>query len=197
MLTPRDRMWAFIRKARKVTCQQLQEGVGSPHLNLETIQDYLLVLCRSGYLKQLNKQGHDARVRFDEVHFELVKDSIEAPRINKEGGKVTQGVVTLAMWRAMKAIKEFDYRDIQRAASLGDVLQVSAQTAKSYVVLLARAGYFKTVRAAKPGIPARYRMVRDTGHHAPAITRRKCVFDRNTGAFTWQQSEQEVCDGLQ
>jgi hypothetical protein len=52
------------------------------------------------------------------------------------------------------------------------------------------------VREAKPGVPARYRLVRDTGAHAPAITRRKVVFDRNLGEFSYQESEQEVCDGL-
>lgn len=197
MLTPRERMWATIRKLRKCTCMQLQEAAGAPYLNLETIQDYLLALSRTGYLEAQNQQGHDARIKFDEVHFKLVKDSLEAPRINKAGKPVTQGLATLAMWRAMKALKAFDYKDVQNAASLGTVCVVTAQSAKSYVLLLARAGYFRTVREAKPGIPARYRLVRDTGAHAPAITRRKAVFDRNTGAFTWQQTEQEVCDALE
>lgn len=197
MLTPRERMWVGIRKLRQCTAMQLQEFVGKPFLNLETIQDYLLALSRTGYLQALNKQGHDARIKFDQVHFKLVKDSFEAPRVNKAGKAVTQGTATLAMWRAMKALKEFDYKEVQHAASLGKVCVVTAQTAKSYVLLLARAGYFRTVRAAKGNLPARFRLVRDTGAHAPAITRRKSVFDRNTGAFTWQESEQEVCDGLE
>ena len=197
MQTPRERMWATIRKLRTCTCMQLQEAAGKPWLNLETIQDYLLVLHRAGYLEQLNQQGHDARVKYDEVHFKLVKDQFEAPRLTKSGAKVTQGTATLAMWRAMKALKEFDYRDVQQAASLGKTCVVTAQTAKSYVVLLARAGYFRTLRESKGGTPARFRLVRDTGAHAPAITRRKAVFDRNVGEFTWQQSEQEVCDDLE
>lgn len=197
MQTPRDRMWATIRKLRKCSCQQIQEAAGSPFLNLDTIQEYLVRLVGAGYLEQLNKQGQDERAKYAEVHFRLVKDSFEAPRINKAGAKVTQGTATLAMWRAMKALKEFDYKEVKAAASLGNVCVVSDQTAKSYVVLLARAGYFRTVRAARPGVPARYRLVRDSGAHAPAITRRKAVFDRNMGEFTWQQSEQEVCDDLE
>lgn len=196
MLTPRERMWQTIRKLRQCTAEQLQEAAGRPFLNLETIQDYLLMLSRTGYLEALNKQGHDARSKFDEVCFRLVKDSFDAPRINKAGKAVTQGTATLAMWRAMKALKEFDWHEVQSAASLGKLCVVTAQSAKSYVVLLARAGYFRTLRQSKPGLPARYRLVRDTGAHAPAITRRKAVFDRNTGQFTWQQTEQEVCDGL-
>lgn len=197
MLTPRDRMWATIRKLKKCSCMQVQEAAGSPYLNLDTIQEYLVRLVEAGYLVALNKQGHDARDKYTEVHFKLAKDSFEAPRINKAGKAVTQGTPTLAMWRAMKALKEFDYREVQHAASLGKLCVVSAQTAKSYVLLLARAGYFRTLREAAGPIPARYRLVRDTGAHAPAITRRKSVFDRNTGAFTWQETEQEVCDGLE
>lgn len=196
MLTPRDRIWQTIRKLRLFTCMELQEAAGRPILNLETIQDYLLSLARAGYLKSLNKQGQDAQAKFDHVRYELVRDAVDAPRLTLAGKPVVQGTVTLAMWRAMKALKEFDYKDIQRAATLGKKCEVTPQTAKSYVVLLARAGYFRTLREARPGVPARYRLVRDTGAHAPAITRRKAVFDRNVGEFTWQQPEQEVCDGL-
>lgn len=196
MLTPRDRMWQAIRRQRKFTCMELQEACGRPMLNLETMQDYLLALVRAGHLKQLNKQGQDARAKFDQVRFELVKDAFETPRLDKQGKVVTQGTATLAMWRAMKALKEFDHREIQKAATLGSIFKVSAQTAKSYVALLAQAGYFRTLRQAQGPIPARYRLVRDTGAHPPAITRRKVVFDRNLGEFTHQESEQEVCNGI-
>lgn len=198
LLTPRERMWQGIRQLREqFTAQQLQEALDRPIMDLETIQDYLLQLDQAGYLQRLGAQGRKDGYKFDEVRFKLVKDSFEAPRVGLKGQKVEQGTQTLAMWRAMKALRDFDYRDVQRAATLGNVCQVTAQTAKSYVVLLARAGYFRTVREAKPGTPARYRLARDTGAHAPAITRRKAVFDRNKGEFTWQQPEQEVCDGLE
>ena len=69
--------------------------------------------------------------------------------------------------------------------------------ADTYVNALSRAGYFRTMRPSKPKVPAQYRLIRDTGHQAPAITRRKVVFDRNTGAFAELQTAQEVCDGLE
>lgn len=191
MRTPRERMWQAIRRLRKFTCMQVQEVMGSPYPTIDSIQEYLYALKGNGYLKALNRSS-----RFEEIAFELVKDAIDAPRFNKAGRPATQGLATLAMWRAMKALKEFDYLDVQKAASLGETCKVTGQTAKSYVNALGRAGYFRTVCEAKPGVPARFRLVRDTGAHAPAITRRKAVFDRNVGEFTWQQSEQEVCDGL-
>jgi len=90
----------------------------------------------------------------------------------------------------------FDYIDIARAATLG-TLVVKPQTAKSYVLQLARAGYLITMRPSKPGTPARYRLDKNTGMHAPAITRLKVVFDRNTGQTANLQTAQEVCDELE
>ena len=197
LTTPRERMWQTVRKLRAgFTCQQLQEAADRPMLSLDAIQEYLVQLEQSGHIRRKAKQVRKQH-RFDHVTFELVTDSFDAPRVDAAGRAVTQGIKTLAMWRAMKVLKDFDYRDIQRAASLGTACQVTPLTAKSYVVLLARANYFRTLQAAKGSTPARYRLVRDTGAHAPAITRRKAVFDRNSGEFTWQQSAQEVCDGLE
>jgi hypothetical protein len=39
--------------------------------------------------------------------------------------------------------------------------------------------------------------VRNTGPHAPAITRRKVVLDRNTGTVSELQTAQEVADELE
>lgn len=197
LLTPRERVWRAARKLRKFTMLELQDAA-LPLVAWHTTKTYAQVLCKVGFIEAVDTQGRASNGgSFGEVQYRLVKDSFEAPRITRAGSKVTQGTATLAMWRAMKALKEFDYHDIQRAASLGKACMVTAQTAKAYVVLLARADYFRTITPSKPGTAARYRLVRDTGAHAPAITRRKAVFDRNTGAFPWQQTEQEVCDGLE
>lgn len=196
LLTPRERVWQAVRKVRsRFTAQSLQEAIGSPFVDLELINEYLLQLAQAGYLVRLNEQERKDD-RFGHIRFKLVKDTLDAPRVRADGTPVVQGLKTLAMWRAMKALKEFDHRDIQRTASLPGTCEITAHTAKSYVVLLARAGYFRVLRVAQPGTPARYRLTRDTGAQAPAITRRKAVFDRNCGEFTWQQTEQEVCDGL-
>lgn len=195
MLTPRERTWQAIRRLQTFTVLELQDAI-KPVVIYETCESYLRWLVKAGYVKSSGVQRRGAKSKFEELHYTLVKDAFEAPRVTRAGGLVTQGIATLAMWRAMKALGEFDHLDIQRAASVGDC-QVKAQTAKSYVNALARAGYYRTVRAAKPGTPSRYRLVRDTGAHPPAITRRKSVFDRNTGEFTWEQSAQEVCDGLE
>lgn len=194
MLTPRERIWQAARRLRSFTVSELQDAT-KPVVNLETCESYLKWLAKAGVLSSTGA-ARNAKAKFEEARYTLLKDSLDAPRVTLEGQRVTQGIATLAMWRAMKALKEFDHHDIQRASSIPDC-QVKPQTAKSYVAALARAGYFRTVRPSKPGTPARFRLIRDTGVHAPAVTRRKVVFDRNTGAFSELQTAQEVCDALE
>jgi hypothetical protein len=194
MRTPRERVWSAIRKLRTFTLLQLQDSA-YPLVSFYTARSYVGMLVKAGYLVAMPAEPA-ARGGTSQAHFELVKDSFDAPRLNRAGEVVTQGTATLAMWRAMIALKEFDWHDVARAASLPGA-EVNPQTAKTYVVMLERAGYFRTVRASKPGIAARLRLVKNTGAHAPAITRRKTVFDRNLGEFIWQESAEEVCDGLE
>lgn len=198
MQTPRERLWSAARKLRRFTLMQLQDAT-KPVVRFDTCETYLRCLVKAGYLAAGPVQRR--KVGFGEAEYELVKDCLDAPRLDRDGKAVTQGLATLAMWRAMQILKSFDWQDVQRAATLpagrGAAVQVTAQTAKSYVNVLGRAGYFKTMQEAKPGTPARYRLVRNTGPHAPAVTRRKVVFDRNAGEFAWQESEQEVVDATE
>lgn len=192
--TPRERVWAAVRKLRKgFTTLSVQDHC-EPMVRLTCVNDYFDDLAKAGFIQRVKrgakKPGHQEADVFD-----LVRDQFEAPRLS--GGKpVTQGLGVLAMWRAMKVLQRgFDYRDIAAAAS-HEGFVVKQQAAKAYVNGLARAGYFREVMASKPGTPARYALARNTGPHAPAITRRKCVFDRNTGTFSELETTQEVCDAL-
>lgn len=195
MLTPRERLWAAARKLRTFTLMQWQDAT-KPVVLFATCETYLDCLVAGGYLKPIDAPHQRPRGGFGEVRYQLVKDALDAPRLDRKGKPVTQGQGTLAMWRAMQILKTFDWHDVQCAASLPHA-PVKAQTAKSYVKALAAAGYFQTLQESKPGTAARFRLVRRTGAHAPAITRRKVVFDRNKGEFAWQESEQEVVDGLE
>jgi hypothetical protein len=98
------------------------------------------------------------------------------------------------MWRAMKVLqKRLRLHEVAQAASQDGFVVKPTRRATSP---RSRAPATSTLREAKPGTPARYRLAKNTGPHAPAITRRKCVFDRNTGAFAELQTAQEVCDGI-
>lgn len=199
MLTPRERVWQSVRKfgmRQHFTALMVEDGC-LPTVPFQTVNAYLLDLKKAGHLEQIGHATPDtpAGSRKHPPIYKLVKTAFEAPRVGLNGVETRQGLGVLAMWRCMKVLKSFDYRDLARAAS-HPTLIVAEQTAQKYVNALARAGYLAILRAPTRLLPGRYRLTRNTGHHAPAITRIKCVFDRNLGQFTWQQPEQEVCDGL-
>jgi len=198
--TPRERIWAAIRVMKKGFTRQTVQDRCEPMVPFTAVHDYFDALVAAGFIVKAGGGDRRAGSRSPairaELQYDLVKDQFDAPRLDAAGKSVTQGIATLAMWRAMKVLKAFDYKDVAAAASANG-LEVKPLTAKTYVVLLARAGYFQTLKEAKPGTPARYRLAKNTGPHAPAITRRKCVFDRNTAQFAELETAQEVCDALE
>lgn len=196
---PRERVWAAIMALHlsqpegfdKTTIQDKC----NPMVSWTLVDDYTDDLVKGGYLKKLPGTGGRKGVLQQPVLFTLEKPQGTAPRVSVSGSKVTQGEGNEAMWRAMKVLPVFDFHDIAQAATLGSMV-VGEQTAKKYVSHLARAGYLAVIKPAKPGTAAKLRLAKNTGMHAPAITRLKVVFDRNTGEFANLQTAQEVCDGL-
>jgi hypothetical protein len=197
--TPRERVWSAIRRLKNGFTTLSVQDACEPMVLISCVEDYFKELEPAGFIRRVSKgkqvPGRSACVTTAH-EYELVRNQFEAPRLSN-GKAVTAGSGVLAMWRAMKVLnKGFDYTDIARAASLEQFV-VKPSTAHMYVNALARAGYLQTLRAAKPGTPARFRLQKNTGPHAPAITRLKCVFDRNTGEFAQLQTAQEVCDGIE
>lgn len=197
LMTPRERVWAAAMtfdEGKSFTKASLQDHC-APMVPWSVMDDYLPALERAGFIKRNGGQEPVPGKKGEPISWVRVKKSVDAPRISKKGEPVTQGLATLSMWRAMKVLKTFDHNVVASAASLPPLI-VGVASAKTYVNLLARAGYLQTVRPSKPGVPTVYRLLRNTGPHAPAITRRKCVFDRNTGTFAELETAQEVCDGI-
>jgi hypothetical protein len=198
--TPRERIWAAIRALKKGFTTLTVQDACAPMVPLSCVEDYMNELVAAGFVKKVGA-GDRVSGRAPCITLghkcDLVKNQFDAPRLNNGGKAVTQGLGVLAMWRAMKVMqKGFDHNEVAKAASQ-DGFVVKVATAKTYVHALARAGYFQQLKPAKPGTPARYRLLKNTGPHAPAITRRKCVFDRNTGTFAELETPQEVCDGIE
>ncbi|WP_454908408.1 hypothetical protein [Variovorax gossypii] len=198
MQMPRERMWDAILKLRKgFTAWDVQDAT-QPVVGFDATRDYFVELETAGYIKRTGGgelTGHGARRT--RPTFDLVKVSNTAPQLSR-GKKVTQGTGVLAMWRAMKILRKgFSAQDLANAASIDGVFTVPRITADSYAHALAKAGYLAPLAKPKTGVATRWRLVRDSGPHAPAITKRKGVFDRNTGTFAELETAQEVCDGLE
>ena len=116
MRTPRERVWAAIRKLRTFTRLELQD-TALPLVNWATMSSYVKWLERAGHVQPVTTAPR-APGRKSEITFRLVKDALEAPRVSKRGERVTQGAATLAMWRAMRTLHQWNWHDIQRAARI-------------------------------------------------------------------------------
>lgn len=198
MQLPRERVWSAIRRLKKGFSISSVQDACEPMVMFGTVRDYMRALEAAGKIRRVVDStpvsGHGA-MRTTPL-FDLTCKDYEAPRLLRNGTPVTQGLATEAMWRCMRVLKTWSPQQLSDAATLGDCV-VPVQTVKAYIKHLSRAGYLQVVVPSKPGTQAVYRLVRNTGPHAPAVTRAKVVFDRNVGQAVELQSAQEVCDGLE
>lgn len=195
--TPRERTWRAVMASPAPFTRMSVQDLCSPMVEMCLVADYLDALERAGYLMRVGGgvlMGERGCKR-TEYEYRLTSRPAEAPRLTQQGKPVTQGLATTAMWRAMKVLKTFNFHDLAKAATLGDFI-VPPIAAKKYLLALAHAGYLQQVHKSKPGTAAVWRLVKNTGPHAPAVTRLKAVFDRNTGKFSTLQTAQEICDAI-
>lgn len=188
--TRRELVWQTVRACgiKGTFTEQDVDGVCMPPLPTQDVSRYLREFAAGGALEVVGKTAHKqtaASSRFKSPIYRLLKTSGEAPGTPLLG--------TLAMWRAMKIMKSFDSKDLARAAS-HPAAPVSPTTARMYVRFLYQAGYLLQTKPGKTaaGGASRYMLVRNTGPHAPSITRVKCVLDRNTGELIQLQTAAEV-----
>ncbi len=151
----------------------------------KTIRDYLDALYRANFVViSVGKPGNaDAYL--------LVNDTgVQAPRLDKEGKPVTQGLARDHMWRTMKMLSaggDFSARDLAIVART-DAVAVSETDARDYVGNLLKAGYLAiTHKAGTRGGLARYRLLKNTGPCAPSVQRQKTVFDHNLQKIMWAE----------
>ncbi|WP_310614051.1 hypothetical protein [Limnohabitans sp.] len=197
MQTPRERIWAAMQsfKGKPFTEGQVQDKC-EPMVPLTAVTDYVKALDKAQIIERAGLVPKAVKELGDQVLWVVKTKQYDAPRVNKQGKLVTSGMGTQAMWACMKVMPRFDYKDVAKAASINGLV-VTPATAKSYVILLTKAGILSVVKPSKPNVPAVLRLAYNTGPHAPAITRQKVVFDRNTGRAFPMQNAQELADELE
>lgn len=209
-LTPRDRMWAAIRALAATDdtlggCKlfspievqflaNLRMAVES-HVHVDSVADYLQALTKAAppYVELCEDMRPGGRRRAELTLYFLKRDvGVEAPRVNKDGKPVTEGLAADQMWAAMKALRAFDAVELAAAATT-PAFTVRKQTARLYLWHLARADYVTRVAEAK-GTQARYRFNRgkNTGPRAPLVCRDKSVMDANNGTV-WRPEGESEC----
>jgi hypothetical protein len=193
-------IWQGVREQAKKTesfsiddIARLLSKKGHEEINDETIKSYFYRLVRGGFL---STDGTAAQGRKTRGYYHLVKDNgAEAPRLTKDGEPVKQGRGREHLWRTIRVLGEFNYRELAAAASTEEVT-VKESEAKDYALHLKKAGYLLEVSAScRSGRLARYRMLpaRYTGPKPPMIQRIKQIFDPNLGEVVWSPVSEEAC----
>jgi hypothetical protein len=208
----RDVIWAAIRKLREFTLLELEHKT---RINTRTIRTYIEGLTRAGYLEvgdtnivvadddgnvvisgngnvavagtgnTVMVSARDGAGKFTAAWWRLIRDvGIGAPRVTRAGKPVTQGQSRLQMWRAMRSARTFTYGELAYIAST-DTCVVSEVDAKSYTLLLARAGYLAVIEHGRPRHQTVFRLARNTGPKPPQIQRFKQVWDPNLKQVMW------------
>lgn len=198
--SPRQKVWAQIRKQPNRFTQAEIAECGK--VSEDAVKDYVKVLLKAGFIAVIDSEAVGKLCKRN--IYALIKDNgVEAPRISKKGEVVTHGSVNEAMWGTLRRVlmgQSFDYRELAAFSSTTSQM-VAEETAKTYVFMLANAGYLECVtppvlgRRARPG---RYRLKpkMDTGPRAPMIQRTKQVYDPNKNCVMWIEEKGDEDEAL-
>lgn len=200
LMSARERMWsAMLTLNRKGDWTISQVTDLAYPVELSSVKTYVDSLEKAGLVvRKASAQTKDAAngSKFTSIPYRLTVNWPQAPRIDREGKVVTQGLGVLAMWRAARIRKAFKPSELARDASVGEIV-VKLSTAKQYCIALAKSGHFAiTKKGTGASVESEYRLINDTGPHAPAITRAKVVFDRNKGCVQTIESAEEIINAL-
>lgn len=192
----RDGMWEAMRKLHRFTALDIEHQT---RCVLGTIKTYLQSLKKAGFIEIVDhvheaKHGLQSAGKWKAAVYELKRDSLDTPRVKRNGEVVTMGTGREQMWRTMRAIKVFTYIDLALHSSTEECL-VSEPDARHYIKYLKRAGYIVEIEKAKPPKPARYQFVPGsyTGPRPPMVQRTLQVYDPNINAVVWPVQD-EACE---
>lgn len=172
--------WDKARDLGTFTVAQLRDAAV---ISQSSADNYLAAFRRRGLAEEVRRHEDGTRVYAitDQGARQVAPFEGEAPAA---AAPADRGSKQANMWRAIRGLPSFSPRDVAVHATAGGVV-VSEREATAYCQMLARAGYLRTTRGAIPGKRlAIYRLIRNTGPHAPVERRVRAVWDENEGAFT-------------
>lgn len=194
---PNEAVWIAIRQLRvfdKVSLYKRMARSGVVGVHEDTIKAYLKRLEKGGYLTTEIIPGETSGLygAAKIYQYTLIRDvGVEAPRLNPSGNPTMQGRGNENMWRSMKMLRSFDFRELASASTTDDVI-VTIETARKYVMFLSSAGYLVEVQAATHSAPTRYRLksTMNTGPKSPMVQRTHNVYDPNIKRIIWREDAQ-------
>jgi hypothetical protein len=181
-------VWSVIRELtagpdgidRPVTLRQLV--LRTDDVSDSTLRGFMRTLAGAGIVEPL--AGKPLRWR-------VLKRPTQLPPMTRDGKPTASK--TQQMWNAIRALPSFTAAEVAIAASIEDSV-VALHSAKTYVLLLAHAGYLKVERAGGPNVPAIYRLKpsMNSGPLPPRVLRTKLVFDPNRNEIVGPAEAEEV-----
>lgn len=193
---PRQHIWEAIRKLAATSDEAFDEhaiwgsmpSVARASIEMGTVRDYRYCLQAAGILAVVNVSPN----RRTATTYRLAKDEgLEAPRVRRDGTRVTQGLAQEQMWRTLRMLTaDTNGRELAAHASSSTV-PVAEVAALDYLLTLFQAGYLACTKEGqglgKGGVQARYRLKpnRNTGPRPPMVCRTKVVYDPNEDKVVW------------
>ena len=188
---PRQRIWEAIRARGEAEWTRYSIARAACVADT-TVTTYCQALEKAGIVAKAGEQRINNVAT--EVRWTLIRDEgIDAPRLKRDGSRVTNGLAQEQMWRALRVLAcDLNARELAAHASTAAV-PVTLSAAEHYLTWLLAAGYLIRTSAGKglgkagKGVAARYRLdlARNTGPRPPMICRAKVVYDPNEDAVVW------------
>ncbi|ANQ83664.1 hypothetical protein dqs_0588 [Azoarcus olearius] len=202
---PRQRAWDAIRaqSGAEWTSDEIvlatRNGKGLDDvIDARTLQTYLVCLVAAGIVAIVREEPLCGRAKVCRKWYRLVRDEgIDAPRLRRDGSRVTQGLAQEQMWRTLRLLKgDINARELAAHATT-QLIAVDEQAAGDYLRNLDKAGYLECTAEGRAigrgwgkggtGIQARYRLRpdRNTGPKPPMVCRADVIYDANLQEVVW------------
>lgn len=186
---PRQRIWEAIRARAGLEFSRYQIARAAD-VEDSTVTTYLQALVKAEVIKVCRSERINNVTA--ETFYLLVRDEgLEAPRLRRDGSRVTQGLAQEQMWRTLRILNgDTNGRELAAHASTPGI-PVAEAAARDYLLVLSKAGYLLCTQegkgTGKGGILARYRLKpgRNTGPRPPMVCRTRAVYDPNEDKVVW------------
>lgn len=187
---PRQHIWEAIRAVGPDADWMLYQIARAAGVTDSTVTTYVQALVKAGIVERIGERKISNVAA--EGRYRLIRnEGLEAPRVRRDGSRVTQGLAQEQMWRTLRMMAaDTNARELAAHAST-PAIPVAEVAANHYLLDLARAGYLHCTQegkgTGKGGIQARYRLKpgRNTGPRPPMVCRTRAVYDPNEGKVVW------------
>lgn len=192
---PRQHIWEAIRSLAGSTAAFSEDDIhrAMPRearmtIEMPTVRDYRHCLVAAGILDIVTP----SQQRRIPATYRLVRDEgLDAPRVRRDGTRVTQGLAQEQMWRTLRILTgDTNGRELAAHAST-TLIPVAEVAARDYLLVLNQAGYLLCTQEGKGlgkgGQQSRYRLkpTRNTGPRPPMVCRTRAVYDPNEDKVVW------------